>query len=289
MQQSEVLKHAPRVLSPVQRQRFFDEGFLVLESFVGADWLRRLNDAQQRLVERSRGLTASDATFQLEKGHTAEHPRLHRITSPQDADAEFWAFFTSPEITDLAADVVGPDVKFHHAKLNTKAERGSAPFFWHQDFPGWPHTDYSPVTVGVYLTGCTMEQGPLGFLPGSHAGPLYDQYDDEDRIIAIPETMIEANRHRIVYPTGGPGTVVLVHCRVVHGSGVNTSDIPRPLLLPAYSSADSFPYTPNPLPSPRSGQVVRGKPARFASFDLRPCRVPPAMLAANKGVWSKNK
>jgi ectoine hydroxylase len=287
MQIYEVLKQEAKVLSAIQRQEFFSQGFLVLESIVGPNWLRKLNDAQQELIDRSRGLTESDATYQLEAGHSADNPRLHRITSPQDAHPAFWDFLVSEEITRLVADLVGPDVKFHHAKLNTKAERGSAPFFWHQDFPGWPHTDFSPVTVGVYLKGCTAEQGPLGFLPGSHTGPLYDQYDDQDRVIPIPQQVLDQNKDKLVYPTGGPGTVVLLNCRVVHGSGVNTSDAPRPLLLSVYSSADSFPYTPNPLPSRYSGQVVRGKPARFASFDLRPCRVPPAILAAKKGLWSK--
>jgi len=44
-------------------------------------------------------------------------------------------------MTDLAAEVVGPDVKFHHAKLNVKSERGTRGFKWHQDIPAWPHTD----------------------------------------------------------------------------------------------------------------------------------------------------
>ncbi len=223
--------------------------------------------------------------FLLEEGHSADDPRLHRITSPQDLHPVFWEFFTCSLLTDLVADVVGPDVKFHHAKLNTKAERGSTGFFWHQDVPGWPHTDYSPVTVGIYLEGCTVEQGPVGFIPGSHAGPLYDQYDDDGRVIPVPPSLLEQNESKLRFPTGGPGTVILLHCRVVHGSSINTSSAPRPLLLPVYSSADSFPYTPNPLPSAFSGEIVRGKRARFASFDSRPCRIPPPLLAAHKGLW----
>ena len=89
----------------------------------------------------------------------------------------FWEFFADPVMTDLAADVVGPDVKFHHAKLNVKSERGTRGFKWHQDIPAWPHTDYSPVSIGVYIEGCTLEQGPLVFAPGTHEGPLYRMYD----------------------------------------------------------------------------------------------------------------
>ena len=67
---------------------------------------------------------------------------------------------TDPVMTDLAADVVGPDVKFHHAKLNVKSGKGTRGFKWHQDIPAWPHTDYSPVTIGVYIDGCDDGAGP---------------------------------------------------------------------------------------------------------------------------------
>ena len=46
---------------------------------------------------------------------------------------------------------------------------------------------------------------------------------------------------------GGPaGTVVLLDCRVVHGSAVNHSPRMRPLLLNVYASADTLPISPAP-------------------------------------------
>ena len=48
------------------------------------------------------------------------------------------------------------------------------------------------------------------------------------------------------------------------------------MLLNIYSSADAFPYTANPLNSPQySGAIVRGKEARWAYHDPRPCLIPP--------------
>jgi hypothetical protein len=76
---------------------------------------------------------------------------------------------------------------------------------------------------------------------------------------------------------------------VVHGSVVNRSNRARPLLLSLYSSADSFPYTANPIPSPRSGDVVRGKPAKYASFDLRPVEIPADFRAGYRGAWAEQK
>src|SRR5690606_35720756 len=167
-------------------------------------WLERLRAATQDLIERSRGLTQSDKTFVLEEGHSAENPRLHRVSSPQDHHEDMWAFMRDPVMTDLVADVVGPDVKFHHAKLNVKSGQGSGGFDWHQDIPAWPHTDYSPVTVGVYINGCRPDQGPLSFLPGTHNGPLYSMYDDEGNfVVRIRESDLDwVTEEMVTRPTG---------------------------------------------------------------------------------------
>jgi ectoine hydroxylase-related dioxygenase (phytanoyl-CoA dioxygenase family) len=220
-----------------------------------------------------------------------QHPRLHRVTSPQDQHPAFWDFIKHPVMTDLAADVVGPDVKFHHAKLNVKSERGTRGFKWHQDIPAWPHTDYSPVTIGIYIDGCGPEQGPLSFVRGSHNGPLHSMYDDAGAFVVHlrEDGMRGVTDDMIVNATGGAGTVVLLNCRTIHGSLENRSDKPRPLLLPVYSSADSFAYTPSPIVSPHMGDIVRGKPARYASFDARPCELPPDFRGGYKPPWLAQK
>jgi len=78
-----------------------------------------------------------------------------------------------------------------------------------------------------------------------------------------------------VYLGGPAGTVTLHNCRTIHGSKPNLSDAGRPLLLHTYAAADALPYTCNPLPSRLAGKVVRGKPARWADHDPRPCQMPP--------------
>jgi ectoine hydroxylase len=57
------------------------------------------------------------------------------------------------------------------------------------------------------------------------------------------------------------------------------------LLLPVYSSADSFAYTASPIVSPHMGDIVRGRPARFASFDMRACELPPDFRAGYTPPW----
>lgn len=286
-----VVQHPCRILTEAQRLQYFRDGFLVLENHVPHAWLERLRAAANDLVERSRAVAQSDAVFVLEEGHSAETPRLHRVSSPQDHHPVMWEFMRDPVMTDLVADVVGPDVKFHHAKLNIKSGQGSRGFEWHQDIPAWPHTDYSPVTVGVYINGCTADQGPLSFLPGTHTGPLHSMYDDAGNFVVRirEEELAWVRDDMVVRPVGGPGTTVLLNCRTIHGSSPNRSRDPRLLLLPVYSSADSFPYTPSPIPSVHQGDIVRGKAARYASFDTRSCELPPDWRFGYKSVWQHSK
>jgi len=287
MLREDVLKHPVGVLTEAQRARFFADGFLVLPDYVPAPWLARLKGALDELMERSRRITRPDDIWVLEEGHSAATPRLHRVTSPQDQHPVFWDFIRDPVMTDLAADIVGPDVKFHHAKLNVKSEQGTRGFKWHQDIPAWPHTDYSPISIGVYIDGCTMEQGPLSFARGSHEGPLYSQYDgDGNFVVRIRDEDLGWLKDDLIeHAVGGPGTTLLLHCRTVHGSLENRSSRARPLLLPVYSSADSFAYTPSPIVSPRMGDIVRGRAARQASFDTRPCELPPDFRAGYRPPW----
>ena len=287
MLREDVLKHPARVLTEAQRARFFADGFLVLPEYVPAPWVGRLKGALDELMERSRRITRADDTWVLEEGHSAATPRLHRVTSPQDQHPVFWDFIRDPVMTDLAADIVGPDVKFHHAKLNVKSEQGTRGFKWHQDIPAWPHTDYSPISIGVYIDGCTMEQGPLSFARGSHEGPLYSQYDcDGNFVVRIRDEDLGWLKDDLIeHAVGGPGTTLLLHCRTVHGSLENRSSRARPLLLPVYSSADSFAYTPSPIVSPHLGDIVRGRAARQASFDTRPCELPPDFRAGYRPPW----
>jgi hypothetical protein len=288
MKPEDVMRHPLSVLSEAQRRRYFSNGYLILPDYVPEPWLGRLRNATAELLDRSRSVGQSNDVFVLEEGHSAEDPRLHRVTSPQDHHSAFWEFMCDPLMTDLAADLVGPDVKFHHAKLNVKSRQGSRGFKWHQDIQAWPHTDYSPLTIGVYVDGCAADQGPLSFVPGSHEGPLYTMYDDAGNFVVRmrDEDLAWLEDDLVDCPTGGPGTTILLNCRTVHGSTPNRAAAARPLLLTVYSSADSFAYTPSPITSPHQGDVVRGRAAKFASFDLRPCELPPDWRGGYRTAWT---
>src|SRR5262249_13696249 len=80
---------------------------------------------------------------------------------------------------------------------------------------------------------------------------------------------------RGVEACGPAGTVVLIDCRVVHGSAANHSPRMRPLLLNVYAAADALPLTPAPAPTTHTGKLVRGEEPAFVHMEPYPAKLPP--------------
>ena len=277
MTPEEILSHPPKVLTEEQRAFYFDQGYLLLERFLPEPWIDRLRQTTDEVIADSRAISISDATWDLEDGHSAEAPRLRRLSSPVAYHPAYWEFASQSIICDAVADLVGPDVKFHHSKLNFKWARGGEEVKWHQDIQFWPHTNYSPATVGTYIYDCGPDQGPLGVVAESHNGDLFDEYNADGEWVGCLSAADAAaiDPAKVKYLDGPAGSITIHNCRTIHGSKPNSAATGRPLLLNVYSAADAFPYTHNPLTTEYAGQCVRGKPARQAHHDPRPCQIPP--------------
>jgi len=277
MTADEILSRPARILSDASREHYFETGYLDVEGLVGNDWLDPLRDLTGEFVAESRGIEGRDARFDLEPDHTSELPRLRRLNSPVELDELYWRFASEGPFADVAEDLLGPSFKFHHSKLNFKWSGGGEAVKWHQDIQFWPHTNYDVLTLGVYLEAVDDDMAPMGVVPRSHEGPLYELYDENDnwtgfiRDTDLPEVDVDAAG----YIVGKPGTVTVHNCRAIHGSAPNTSDRVRPLLLATYSAADAFPITTLTLGLRHSEEIIRGQPARWARFDPRPCPMPP--------------
>jgi len=271
-----VLKQPARVLTQAQREFYFEQGYLCVESLVPPETVAELQAITADFVEQSRKETSPGPIFDVAPDHTAERPVVRRIKSPDDRHAGYLAF-TRGLIADVAADLLGPDVLFHHSKLNFKWPDATSEVKWHQDIQFYPHTNYNVLAIGCYLADTDMSNGAVGILPGSHNGPLYDQYDAAGNWSGMLNDADNAaiDMDKAVYLTGPAGSITIHNCRTVHYSVASTSPNPRPLLLNSYSAADARAYTPHPDPSSHAYELVRGEVARWAVHDPRPCQVPP--------------
>jgi ectoine hydroxylase-related dioxygenase (phytanoyl-CoA dioxygenase family) len=284
-----ILKIPPRVLTQAQREHYFREGYILLEKIIGDEWIRKLRAATDELVERSRKVTKSNTIFDLEPTHRPDAPRLRRVSNPVEHHPVFWDYCTKSPLPDIVADLVGPDVKFHHSKLNYKWAQGGEEVKWHYDISFWPHTNYSPLTVGTYIYDCGPDNGPLMVLPRSHEmEPMLSQFDHQGRWTGClrEEDVAKLDLSKAATLTGPAGSLTIHNCRTLHASPKNLSDTGRPLLLFTLTSADAFPYTVNPIKPKHDQTIIRGKRAAWAHHDPRPCLIPPDWSGGYTSIFS---
>ena len=292
MHPEDVLAHTPIRLSDAERRFYFTNGYLAVDGAISPGWIARLRAATEEIVERSREVTENGA-YVLEEGHCAETPRLHRLMSPEAHHPAFREFIASDGMTALAADVVGPNVKFHHAKLNFKSGRGSRGFKWHQDIPAWPHTDYSPVTIGVYIEGCSSDQGPLAMVRGSNHGALYTQYDHHGNYTVSCRERRTSGGCATTWSMRRPEARVPRCCCTAAPSTARAPIAPTP--RGRCSLRCTRAPTPSPTPRPpstgRTGAPSCAVSRRATHASTRaPCELPPDWARAGyAGPWELQK
>ena len=288
MQDMAADKRSSKVLSEAQIESYREDGFLGLESFVDDTWLAKLQQVTQQMVEESCSVTQSNDKFDVEPDHTSENPRLRRLMKPQDHDPVYADFAMSGPIVDIAEDLLGPDLKFHHGKLNFKWSGGGAEVKWHQDIPFWPHTAYNVLTIGVALDDIDDRMGPMGVVAGSHNGPVYDHYNRDGNWCGfIDDADVEGiDLGRARYLKGPAGSVTVHHCRAVHGSMPNMHPTrARPFLLFAYSAANCLPLMPHNQQSRYDGAIVRGRHPDYPLFEGEPCKLPPMRSKMSRSIF----
>lgn len=277
MNHMEIMSNPPRVLNQDERAFYFDQGYIVKERAIGSDWLGRLNTATAALVETTRSMKCSTQTYDLDAGHTAENPRLRRIAYLDDLDPVFWEFCKESPLTDLAADLLGPNVRFRECMINFKWARGGQEVKWHQDFPFYPLTNTTVAQFLVCLNDVGPEQGPLQVVPKSHEGPFYDHYDKDDNWLGYiqDDKLAEAGLDTAVDLTGPAGTITVHHCATLHASRANVSKLGRPVLIVTYCACDAVGYTAVTYPTSNCLKVVRGEETKFARLEPMNMRMPP--------------
>ena len=278
------LAEAPPVaVSPVSDRRRADyeaNGYLCLPEFVGPEWLAELRAVTAEFIEASRAETASGKVFDLEPTHTADAPRLRRLISPVDQHPTYARFTFEGPPAQLASALLGGPVRYHHSKLNFKWSEGGEEVKWHQDIQFWPHTDFTPLTIGVYLSDVDPEMSPMGVLPGSHLGSLYDLYGSDGSWAGAmsDDDAAGLDLDAMEYLGGPAGSVTVHNCCMVHGSMPNNSARPRPLLLQTYSALGSYPIANcgvNGVTGPNGGRICGGEATQKLTIEGRAMHVAP--------------
>ena len=203
-----------------------------------------------------------------------------RIWAPDRRHPFFHAMARDPALLDVVEALIGPNIVLHYTKLNAKGPQIGSAVEWHQEFSYNPHTNTDLVVALVYLDDATVENGCLQVMPGTHRGPLDHRIGGYFRGKVDPANLPD---RPIVPVEGEAGTVVFLHCLVLHGSLKNTSTRYRRSFLPAYSAADAFPIYCGPQTADLEphAAIVRGAPSLFARAEAGTWALPIAEAPYN--------
>ena len=260
-------------LTHVQQDQFWCDGYLVVEGAVDNDTLARLRAQMDAWTEESRKHTKpygeptvdGRPRFDLEENHGAERPALRRINNPVEISDQFYKVMTDAPMVDMVATLIGPDVKYHHCKINSKLPGSQMVVHYHQDFPYTPHTNDDVITALLLLDDVDEGNGCLMVVPGTHKGAIDSLYESGEFTGKVNPLLEEGYLKRQVPIEGKAGSVCLMHTRLLHGSETNLStDRRRAIYLCVYSAADAIPIARNPMPSKLEGTIVRGQASQTA-------------------------
>lgn len=246
-------------LAQAQLDRFDRDGFLRFDNLFDADEV----DLLKREIARTSGAD-SEAIVRERTGSIRTVYRSHEPDGPTYSPA-FERLVRTPRFLQPARQVLKDDELYvYHCKSNIKTAIDGTVWLWHQDYGYWQHDGVptsNMATFLVMLDEATEMSGCLYFIPGSHKHGVLPAYKDETTT-SYPQWAIEKEPMRsflrdnpaAVPISGGPGTALLFHCNMVHGSGHNLAANDRWHVYVAYNPAAN---RPNPIPeNPRGDYVV---------------------------------
>jgi ectoine hydroxylase-related dioxygenase (phytanoyl-CoA dioxygenase family) len=160
----------------------------------------------------------------------------------------------------MVAEVIGPDIILWGAQLFCKPAREGMQVPWHQDGYYWPIRPLANCTAWVALDDCTVENGCLRVIAGSHRERRifkHEQDDSENLVLNLTVMKTELDEARAVDVELQAGQVALLDVYTVHGSNPNRSANRRAAVAIRYMPGTS--YIDPDLFSPRPLWLLRGE------------------------------
>ncbi len=212
-----------RVVTASQARQFDEDGFFVLEDALGSSDVAALIAAIDPFEARG-----ADALRELEGGRffIARADEITFTTHLVLQSSVLREFTYSPLLTDVCADLVGPDVRLYWDQAVYKKPGTESPFPWHQD-NGYAFVEPQQyLTCWVALTDATEENGCPWVVPKLHRrGTLAHQYSD------IGFVCLRDPTDAVAVPARA-GSVVVFSSLTPHSTGPNrTADVRKAYIV----------------------------------------------------------
>ena len=262
------------MLTAKQQAEFHDTGVTVVERAFTQQQLEPLRQQHQRWIDESRNhdgpfgeMLDGRPRFDVEPGHSREKPALRRVASPEEISPAYLQVLETGPMLAAVADLLGEDLRFHHAKLNSKLPGSGTSVKWHQDFTFDPHSNDDCITAMLFLDDIDSDIGPARVVPGSHRGELHSLWQDGKFTGAVVDEVARQCEREAIECLGPAGSLCLMHTRALHASSENLTQRPRSLFIVTLTAADAIPLAPCAVPSKYAGRIVHGRdPGRIRSI-----------------------
>lgn len=238
-------------LTPAEIRAYHESGFLVTGFRLGPERLQCLREAVERVI-------AANPEVRPERLVNIHTP----VKNPQGliGDGRFLELAKDSDILDIVAQVIGDDIILWGAQLFCKPARDGMAVPWHQDGYYWPIQPLANCTAWIALDDCTVENGCLRVIAGSHRNRrtfAHERDDNERLVLNLKVTQAELDEANAVDVEIAAGQLALLDVYTVHGSNPNTSPQRRAALALRYMPGTS--YIDMKLFSPRPLFLVRGE------------------------------
>ncbi|MGF1626106.1 MAG: phytanoyl-CoA dioxygenase family protein [Alphaproteobacteria bacterium] len=226
-------------LTADQLETFDRDGWLLLEDMFSAPEVALLKREAARVYALDR-----PEVFREKDGKTAR-----TAFAAHTYNEAFRRLGRHPRLVEPVKQLLGGDVYIHQYKLNAKAAFGGDVWQWHQDYGTWARDDDMPearaMNIALFLDPVTEFNGPLMFIPGSHKQGVIEAGHDV-ATTSYPLWTLDQDTIRrlvaeggIVAPKGAPGTVLMFHSTLVHGSSSNMSPFDRSIVYLSLCRVDN--------------------------------------------------
>lgn len=277
------MTHSPAAL----KAQFDDQGYLVIHELLPAEFVSRLREVTEGFVAQAQRDELDDPLYDVIRD-TQGTSQLRRITSPETVHPTYAEAMRFEPLLDIVAALLGGTVRFDHGKLNFKPPSGGAALEWHQDWAFYPQTNDNMLAVGLMIEECTLENGPLMVIPGSHKGPVYDHNQNGEFVGAAKSQDLGDELAKAVTLTAPAGSVSIHHVRTLHASMANRSITKRPLCLFSYAAVDAFPIFHRYEWEEFNSRILRGEETRVPRIEANPVRVPEPTAPPADGATSRS-
>ena len=261
------------MLTKEQVKTYIRDGFVIVPKVISSDKLQAMRDELNKWIEESKNYKDNygdtpngKARFDLEGGHCAENPKLRRVANPADISQIYRDVLFEGPAVKAVVDLIGPNVKFHHCKLNIKLPGMETRVDYHQDQPFDLHTNDDHLSLVVLIDDMNEKNGCLRILKGSHKGPRYSHYEGDEFVGKVDEKVQKECRRNASKIEGNAGDICLMNTWCLHGGTENLSQNIRRVLICDYTAADNYPLMDAIVPSEYTGKIVAGKATRQVRF-----------------------